>query len=71
MKTFVYISLVIILGSFVYNLISMDYAQGLLHVDNLPYIIGLCAGICGLILCFIFLNYYRLKSNLGNRSKQS
>lgn len=71
MKTFVYISLVIILGSFIYNLVSMDYGLSLLHADNRPFIIGLGAGVCGLILCFIFLNYYRLKSNLENRSNRA
>lgn len=71
MKTFVYIALFIILGSFVFNLVSMDYELGLLHEENRAYIIGLGAGVCGLILCAIFLKYYRLKSNLENRSKQA
>lgn len=71
MKNFVYIALFIILGSFVFNFISMDYEASLLGEENRPYIIGLGAGVCGLILCAIFLNYYRLKSNLANRSKQA
>lgn len=68
MKTFVYIALFIILGSFVFNLVSMDYEMGLMSEENRPYIIGLGAGVCGLILCAIFLKYYRLKSNLEHRS---
>ena len=71
MKTFVYIALFIILGSFIYNFFSMDYGMGILSEVNRPYIIGIGAGICGLILCAIFLKYYRLKSNLENRSKQA
>ncbi len=71
MKNFVYIALFIILGSFVFNFISMDYEAPILGEENRPYIIGLGAGVCGLILCSIFLKYYRLKSNLENRSKQA
>lgn len=69
MKIFVYIALIIILGSFVYNLVSMDFDLSLLGTENRPYLIGLCAGVCGLILCFIFLRFYRLKSNLEKQSK--
>ena len=69
MKTFVYVALVIILGSFVYNIWNFDWNNNLLGDENRPYLIGLCAGICGLILCLIFLRYYRLKANLENRSK--
>jgi hypothetical protein len=68
MKTFVYIALFIILGSFVFNVVSMDFKQSLLGSYNRPYIIGICSGICGIILCFIFLNYYRLKANLEKKS---
>jgi uncharacterized membrane protein len=71
MKTFVYVALVIILGSFIYNIISLDFSDSLMGAENRPYIIGLCAGVSGLILCAIFLKYYRLKGNLENRSKQS
>lgn len=71
MKKIIYIALVLLLGSFIYNLVSMDYGLGILDASNRPFIIGLGAGICGLILCFIFLNYYRLKSNLDNRSTKA
>ncbi len=69
MKTFVYIAFLIIFGSFVFNLVSIDYKEPILGEENLPYIIGLSAGICGLILCFILLKYYRLKENLNQRVK--
>lgn len=71
MKTFVYIAFFIIFGSFIFNLVSMDYKQPFLDEENRPYIIGLSAGICGLILCFILLKFYRLKENLDRRSSQS
>lgn len=71
MKTFVYVALVIIIGSFVYNFWNFDFDQSVLGVENRPYLIGLCAGVCGLILCAIFLRFYRLKANLENRAKQS
>jgi len=68
MKTFVYIAFFIILGSFVFNLVYFDYKESFLGEENRPYVIGLAAGICGLILCFIFLKYYRLKDNLNQRA---
>jgi uncharacterized membrane protein len=71
MKTFVYVALVIILGSFIYNIYSFNFSESFLGDENRPYLIGLCAGVCGLILCAIFLKYYRLKGNLENRSKPS
>ncbi|MFV0304987.1 MAG: hypothetical protein ACK5IC_05870 [Moheibacter sp.] len=70
MKTFVSISLFIVIGSFVFNLVSMDFKQSLFGDDNQPYIIGLGAGVCALILCIIYFQYERLKTNLANRAKQ-
>lgn len=66
MKNFLYISLFIILGSFVFNFVSFKYSLGLFHEVNLPYIVGIGAGICGLILCLILFKYLRLKENSEN-----
>lgn len=70
MKTFIYIVLFVIIFSFGYNLYYLDPSESFFGSENRPYIIGLAAGICGLILCIIFLRYARLKSNLENRAKQ-
>lgn len=70
MKIFVYIVLFIIICSFGYNLYYLDLSESLFENENRPYVIGLAAGICGLILCVIFLKHARLKSNLENRAKQ-
>ncbi|HLV23835.1 MAG TPA: hypothetical protein VKY36_03535 [Moheibacter sp.] len=69
MKTFIYIALFIILGSFAYNLISFQYDKNLLGIENQPFLIGLLAGICGLILCVIMLKHLRLKEHLNRRAK--
>lgn len=69
MKTFIYIAFLIIFGSFVFNLVSIDYKDSFWGEENRPYIIGLSAGFCGLILCFILMKYYRLKENLSQRAK--
>lgn len=69
MKKFVYIALVIIIASFVFNIISIDYQLGMLNKENLPFIIGLGSGICGFILCLIFLKFYRMKAHLSQQSK--
>jgi hypothetical protein len=68
MKNFVYVALFIILGSFVYNLISFEYGKSIIGEENFPYLLGLAAGLCGLIICFILLKYYRLKENLNQKS---
>lgn len=70
MKKFVYIALIIILGSFVFNFITFDYKLGIFHKFNLPYIIGIGAGVCGVILCMILLKYYRLKGSLVEQSNK-
>lgn len=69
MKVFLYIVLFVIIFSFGYNLYYLDLDESFLGKENRPYVIGLAAGICGLILCLIFLRYARLKSNLENRPK--
>ncbi len=69
MKVFLYIVLFVILFSFGYNLYYLDLDESFLGAQNRPYVIGLAAGICGLILCIIFLRYERLKSNLEKRAK--
>lgn len=69
MKVFLYIVLFVILFSFGYNVYYLDLDESFLGTQNRPYVIGLAAGICGLILCIIFLRYERLKSNLEKRAK--
>ena len=71
MKTFLYIILFIILGSVFYNLASYNYNLSLMSDENRSSIIGLGAGICGLILWLIMLKYLQLKPNLDQQSKQS
>lgn len=71
MKIFVYIVIAIILFSFGYNLYYLDLSDGFFSKENLPYVIGTAAGICGLILCVIYFRYARLKENLDKRVKQS
>lgn len=63
MRIFVYIALIVILASFVFNLMNFEYDKGILAEVNRPYIIGLGSGICGLILCFIFLRFFQIHSN--------
>ena len=70
MKVFIYIALFVIVFSFGYNLYYLDLDTSLTGAENRPYILGLAAGICGLILCVILLKSARLKSNLENRTKQ-
>lgn len=70
MRVFLYIALFIIIFSFGYNLYYLDLDESFLGAENRPYVIGLAAGICGFILCIIFLRTARLKSNLENRTKQ-
>lgn len=70
MKVFIYIVLFVIVFSFGYNLYYLDLETSFMGAENRPYVLGLAAGICGLILCIIFLKSARLKSNLESRTKQ-
>ncbi|MFA5620932.1 MAG: hypothetical protein WDA08_11560 [Weeksellaceae bacterium] len=70
MKVFVYIVLVVILGSLIFNIVSYESDYGFSSDVNRPYIIGVGAGICGLILGLIILQYLRLKSIQDTKAKQ-
>jgi hypothetical protein len=63
--------MILILGSLVYNLIEFDYSLGMFAELNLPYVIGIGAGVCGLILALIMLKYNQLKPSLDNQSKKA
>lgn len=71
MKTLIYIILIAILGSFIFNLVKFNYGIGLMAEENRTYIIGLGAGICGFLLALIMLKYLQLKPNLENQSKKA
>lgn len=70
MKTFIYIVIIFILGSLVYNLTKYHYSESLFSDWNRPFVIGIGAGICGLLLALIMLKYRQLKPNLENQSKK-
>lgn len=69
MKIFIYLALILILGSFGYNLWAMDYTKSFMSEVNRPYIFGLSAGVCATVVCVILLKYEHLKQNLANQAK--
>lgn len=71
MKTLIYIFLILILGSFVYNLVKFHYSLSILSDENQTFVIGLGAGLCGFILGLIMLKYLQLKPSLDNQSKKA
>lgn len=70
MKTYVYIVLIIVFGSFIYNFISINYDESILSDHNFPYIIGLAAGLCALILALIILKYLQAKKYLDDSKSE-
>lgn len=69
MKIFIYIALILILGSFGYNFWAMNYSESFMSEINRPYVFGISAGICALVVCVILMKYEHLKQNLTNQAK--
>lgn len=70
MKSVIYIILIVIVGSLVYNLTKINYQLGFFAEENQVFVIGLGSGICGFLLGLIILKYLQLKPNLENQSKK-
>lgn len=60
-----YLLVLFLIGTLIYNLYKINYGLGFLSDLNQPYIIGLGAGVCALILAFTFKRFYVLKKNLN------
>ncbi|MGV4507720.1 hypothetical protein ACQ1Q1_04880 [Ornithobacterium rhinotracheale] len=59
------IFLIFFLGAFVFNAVLYDTQFGFFSAENLPYIIGGGASICGFILSLAILRFYQIKDKLG------
>lgn len=70
MRTLLYLGLGFILLTLAYNFIFFDYQIGLFDPYNLPFIIGIGAGICAFLLLVILINYQDLKQRSTQKSTQ-
>lgn len=67
-----HLSLLIILffvGTIIYNLIVIDYQAALFSESNTASIIGLCAGVCGLILGYTMYRFHVIKEKIEKMKK--
>lgn len=70
MRTLFYLGIGFVILTLVYNFIFFDYGAGLFDSHNLPYIIGIGAGICAFILLIILINYQELRQNSIRKSTE-
>lgn len=70
MKTLLYVGLGFILLTLAYNFIFFDYEAGLFDAYNLPFVIGIGAGISAFLLLIILINYRELRKHSTQRSAE-
>lgn len=70
MKNFFYILSIVFIAAILYSVMNMNFEVNLFSDENLYQWLVIGAGLCGLILSFIFTRYQTLKNNIDNKSQK-